>query len=160
MKKRKLTYLLLTACLLTAACTHGTQQAGAPTADTVPAPAVKDSMQLEVFEGSVKAGEDTAYWRASIWHMPHSGNGDSFIRIAHAGKCLIYKGKRYTLRGTDDDPNATVWQCKTNDTLYFNFLVENDSTLRLLSKAPQDEEANDTLRLKRPSHPQTDNTSN
>ena len=128
--------------LLTAlSCTGSSRQAGDATA------APSDTLIGKVFTGSATIGPDTAEWHLEIRHKPHSGDGNFSLSITRTGTTQRFSGRRYTLRGTDDDIDATLWQCKADSTLWFDFLVENDSTLRLLPQGPKHEER-DTLRLR------------
>ena len=127
--------------LLTAlSCTGSSRQAGDATA------APSDTLIGKTFTGSATIGPDTAEWHLEICHKPHSGDGNFSLSITRTGTTQRFSGRRYTLRGTDDDIDATLWQCKADSTLWFDFLVENDSTLRLLPQGPETEE-HDTLRL-------------
>ena len=128
--------------LLTAlSCTGSSRQAGDATA------APSDTLIGKTFTGSATIGPDTAEWHLEIRHKPHSGDGNFSLSITRAETTQRFSGRRYTLRGTDDDIDATLWQCKADSTLWFDFLVENDSTLRLLPQGPKHEER-DTLRLR------------
>lgn len=128
--------------LLTAlSCTGSSRQAGDATA------APSDTLIGKTFTGSATIGPDTAEWHLEIRHKPHSGDGNFSLSITRAGTTQRFNGRRYTLRGTDDNIDATLWQCKADSTLWFDFLVENDSTLRLLPQGPK-HEVRDTLRLR------------
>ena len=128
--------------LLTAlSCTGSSRQAG----DTTAAPS--DTLIGKTFTGSTTIGPDTAEWHLEIRHKPHSGDGNFSLSITRTGTTQRFSGRRYTLRGTDDDIDATLWQCKADSTLWFDFLVENDSMLRLLPQGPEHGER-DTLRLR------------
>ena len=69
-----------------------------------------------------------------IRHRTHSGDGTFLLNLtyleAENGKDMTfsYLGRRYTLKGSADNENAIVWQCRSdNGQELFNFLVENQS---------------------------------
>ena len=77
-----------------------------------------------------------------IRHREHSGDGQFFLRqtyleAEHGNDAVYtYTGRRYTLRGTSTDNDATVWQLVSdNDGSVFNFLYEDSGqTVKLLNE--------------------------
>lgn len=129
--------------LLTAlSCTGSSRQAGDATA------APSDTLIGKVFTGSATIGPDTAEWHLEIRHKPHSGDGSFSLSITRTGTTQRFSGRRYTLRGTDEDINATVWQCLVDTANYFNFLLRDDSTLVFLPRDSRNKET-ESLILKR-----------
>ena len=75
-------------------------------------------------------------------HARHSGDGTFRLTIKREGTAPdTYTGRRYTLRGTDEDINATVWQCLVDTAHYFDFLLRDDSTLVFLPRDTRHEES-------------------
>lgn len=149
MKKRELTYILLAACLLTVACTNSPRQAKTPNTDSIPVTPRADSALVETFAGTSLTGPDASEWHLSVMHARHSGDGTFRLTIKREGTAPdTYTGRRYTLRGTDEDINATVWQCLVDTANYFNFLLRDDSTLVFLPRDSRNKET-ESLILKR-----------
>lgn len=124
MKKRELTSILLAACLLTAACTNSPRQAKTPNTDSIPVTPRADSALVETFAGTSLTGPDASEWHLSVMHARHSGDGTFRLTIKREGTAPdTYTGRRYTLRGTEEDINATVWQCLVDTAHYFDFLL-------------------------------------
>lgn len=149
MKKRELTSILLAACLLTAACTNSPRQAKTPNTDSIPVTPRADSALVETFAGTSLTGPDASKWHLSVMHARHSGDGTFRLTIKREGTAPdTYTGRRYTLRGTEEDINATVWQCLVDTANYFNFLLRDDSTLVFLPRDSRNKET-ESLILKR-----------
>lgn len=149
MKKRELTYILLAACLLTVACTNSPRQAKTPNTDSIPVTPRADSALVETFAGTSLTGPDASEWHLSVMHARHSGDGTFRLTIKREGTAPdTYTGRRYTLRGTEEDINATVWQCLVDTANYFNFLLRDDSTLVFLPRDSRNKET-ESLILKR-----------
>lgn len=149
MKKRELTYILLAACLLTVACTNSPRQAKTPNTDSIPVTPRADSALVETFAGTSLTGPDASEWHLSVMHARHSGDGTFRLTIKREGTAPdTYTERRYTLRGTDEDINATVWQCLVDTANYFNFLLRDDSTLVFLPRDSRNKET-ESLILKR-----------
>ena len=135
MKKRELTYILLAACLLTVACTRSPRHADVTAADSIPVTPRADSALVETFAGTSLTGPDASEWHLSVMHARHSGDGTFRLTIKREGTAPdTYTGRRYTLRGTEEDINATVWQCLVDTAHYFDFLLRDDSTLVFLPR--------------------------
>lgn len=142
MKKRELTYILLAACLLTTACTRSSRHADVTAADSIPVTPRADSALVETFAGTSLTGPDASEWHLSVMHARHSGDGTFRLTIKREGTAPdTYTGRRYTLRGTDEDINATVWQCLVDTAHYFDFLLRDDSTLVFLPRDTRHEES-------------------
>ena len=80
------------------------------------------------------------YCALEVRHREHSGNGTFRLQFTYTEKdtgkesVFSYTGSRLTLRGTPDDPDATVWQLRPdNSDAAFNFLCEGKDTLLLLN---------------------------
>ena len=121
MKKRELTSILLAACLLTTACTRSPRHADVTAADSIPVTPRADSALVETFAGTSLTGPDASEWHLSVMHARHSGDGTFRLTIKREGTAPdTYTGRRYTLRGTEEDINATVWQCLVDTAHYFD----------------------------------------
>lgn len=79
-------------------------------------------------------------YHLTVRHREHSGDGTFLLTLTYLeaekgqDQTFSYSGSRYTLRGTAEDPRATVWQLvadNQHDTFYFQ--VENDQRLTLLN---------------------------
>lgn len=92
----------------------------------------------EIFSGSAA---DTAHYRLAVRHREHSGDGGFTLTITRGSgprhDTTTYTGLRFTLRGTPDDNDATVWQARSDDGPTFEFLCSGD-TLSLLGTHPSD----------------------
>ena len=74
-------------------------------------------LKSRVFKGTCEEG---ATCILTLFNQEHSGDGIfSFTVLGPGNRLNVYKGRVYTLRGTDD---ATLWQCVADDkahTFYF-----------------------------------------
>lgn len=92
-----------------------------------------------------------------IRHREHSGDGRFLLQLTYVNaengkdKTFTHLGKRYTLRGTPTDSNATVWQLVSDeDKATFNFLYNaKKNALTLLGDdfSMADSELNYTLEM-------------
>lgn len=99
--------------------------------------------QESYFEGTLPAADCPGIkYQLSIRNREHSGDGYFMLRLTYIegedGKDITFTslGKRYTMRGTATDNNATVWQLKTNNNKEtYNFLYDDaKKTLTLLTQ--------------------------
>lgn len=87
------------------------------------------------FEGLLPAADCPGIrYELFIRHRTHSGDGTFLLNLTYLeaknGKDMTfsYLGRRYTLKGSAENENAVVWQCRTDDgSELFNFMVENQS---------------------------------
>lgn len=75
------------------------------------------------------------YYRLTLKNQKHSGNGNYIltqINTEKENKRIDSEGKWGTLRGIEEDPNATIYQLNIGDTTkYVNFLYMTDSLIML-----------------------------
>lgn len=99
------------------------------------------NLQARTFQGSIPdtSGVDVHYLLA-VRNREYSGDGIFMLIKTYPAinngnaRSYRYTGKRYTLRGTADNNDATVWQLKTSSGTTFNFLYNNsENTLTLLN---------------------------
>lgn len=78
--------------------------------------------------------------RLTVRHRLHSGDGTfTLILKNEKEKTERYSGRRFTLRGTRQDNDATVWHCvSSQDGRTFDFLVGTDSTLVITGDASRE----------------------
>lgn len=104
----------------------------------------KDSMlgklQIRTFEGTLSTGSNLkAHYRLTVSNYEYSGDGTFILTVTDHNASnrkdgrSVYKGKRYTQRGTPHDNDTTVWQLIANNGKdIFNFLVKDEKTITLL----------------------------
>lgn len=100
--------------------------------DTLPLDSTLGRMLHAVYGGTVEVDGARVAARLDLLCQEYSGDGRF---------CLVYgpdsarvEGRRHTLRGTPDDPDATVWQfVGTDSAQVFSFLHRSDSILVQLS---------------------------
>lgn len=92
-----------------------------------------------VYEGHIQCthGQERTC-RLTVRYRLHSGDGTFRLILKQDGKGTErYSGRRFTLRGTRQDNDATVWQCvSSQDGRTFDFLVGTDSTLVITGDTP------------------------
>lgn len=129
---RRLFFITLI-CVLAVSCTgkgeHGaaadSPSAGLPadsSAIVLEARPHVGAMQSRVYQGTC---EHDATCILTLFNYEYCGDGVFSLTVFGSGNELsVYKGRVYTLRGTDD---ATLWQCVTADGNHtFHFLVDAD----------------------------------
>lgn len=69
-----------------------------------------------------------AEYELTVKKFQNSGDGTFLLRLTENDNCIYYQGKLYTLKGSADNINNTVWQFIADNTekTTFNFLVENN----------------------------------
>lgn len=100
------------------------------------------SLQIRTFEGILPSTSSAnVYYTLTIRSQEHSGNGTFLLVLTRLNaknekeEFRTYQGKRFTLRGTPENENATVWQLVTDDEKEtFNFLRENNDELTMLNE--------------------------
>lgn len=84
-----------------------------------------------------------------IAHQTHSGDGTFTLLKIESNDSVTthysYTGKRYTLRGMPGNADATIWQCRVDSNLQFNYYCVDDTTLIALDSEGRLTE--DTFRL-------------
>ena len=95
-------------------------------------------MITRIYESAGPSEADVRY-RLTVENREHSGDGTFRMEITGCkpedGGCgqSVYSGKRYTLRGTDGDNDATIWQFVAEGGETFNFQYdESEDTLTTL----------------------------
>ena len=129
-------------------------------AHTAPDTLVPGSEAERIYAGTIPSASGRTDYRLTLRNRKHSGDGTYSLIISSPGTkadretALVMKGKWGTLRGTEDDPDATVYQLNIGDPArYVDFLYLKDSLIMLNDARQRFRPASDyTLRLnaKRP----------
>lgn len=129
--KKPLFAILL--CLLIASCTGKGESRQETASQETDSPADTSAVVLEAkphvggLVSRVYMGmcEEEATCILTLFNYEYSGDGIfSFTILRPGNKLSVYKGKVYTLKGSDD---ATLWQCVTSDRAHvFYFLADAD----------------------------------
>lgn len=114
-------------------------------------------MVVDTYSGLLPAASGPGIqYTLSIRHQEHSGDGRFRLLMTYIeadnGKdtTFVYKGRRFTQRGTMGDKDATVYQLITDDRKEtFLFLRENEDTLLLLNEQYEKPKSRLNYRLKR-----------
>ena len=135
MKKQLVTASLL--ALLAASCGHRTDRSTAAPDSSKPAAAA--SAQA-TYEGLLPAADGPGIrYELTLENREHSGDGTyrlamTYLEAENGRDTTFFSSGRWgTLRGTDDDPDATVYQLNIGDTTLeqISFLSYPDSLIML-----------------------------
>ena len=147
MKKQLVTASLL--ALLAASCGHRTDRSTAAPDSSKPAAAASAQAtdtaalgpeMLRTYEGLVPAADGPGIrYELTLENREHSGDGTyrlamTYLEAENGRDTTFFSSGRWgTLRGTDDDPDATVYQLNIGDTTLeqINFLSYPDSLIML-----------------------------
>ena len=147
MKKQLVTASLL--ALLAASCGHRTDRSTAAPDSSKPAAAASAQAtdtaalgpeMLRTYEGLLPAADGPGIrYELTLENREHSGDGTyrlamTYLEAENGRDTTFFSSGRWgTLRGTDDDPDATVYQLNIGDTTLeqINFLSYPDSLIML-----------------------------
>ena len=141
MKKQLVTASLL--ALLAASCGHRTDRSTAAPDSSKPAAAASAQAtdtaalgpeMLRTYEGLLPAADGPGIrYELTLENREHSGDGTYRLAMTYLDTTFFSSGRWGTLRGTDDDPDATVYQLNIGDTTLeqINFLSYPDSLIML-----------------------------
>ena len=142
MKKQLVTASLL--ALLAASCGHRTDRSTAAPDSSKPAAAASAQAlgpeMLRIYEGLLPAADGPGIrYELTLENREHSGDGTyrlamTYLEAENGRDTTFFSSGRWgTLRGTDDDPDATVYQLNIGDTTLeqINFLSYPDSLIML-----------------------------
>ena len=143
MKKQLVTASLL--ALLAASCGHRTDRSTAAPDSSKPSAQATDTAalgpeMLRTYEGLLPAADGPGIrYELTLENREHSGDGTyrlamTYLEAENGRDTTFFSSGRWgTLRGTDDDPDATVYQLNIGDTTLeqINFLSYPDSLIML-----------------------------
>ncbi|MFR3488351.1 MAG: copper resistance protein NlpE N-terminal domain-containing protein [Alistipes ihumii] len=146
MKKQLVTASLL--ALLAASCGHRTDRSTAAPDSSKPAAAASAQAtdtaalgpeMLRTYEGLLPAADGPGIrYELTLENREHSGDGTyrlamTYLEAENGRDTTFFERPMGTLRGTDDDPDATVYQLNIGDTTLeqINFLSYPDSLIML-----------------------------
>ena len=142
MKKQLVTASLL--ALLAASCGHRTDRSTAAPDSSNSAQATDTAAlgpeMLRTYEGLLPAADGPGIrYELTLENREHSGDGTyrlamTYLEAENGRDTTFFSSGRWgTLRGTDDDPDATVYQLNIGDTTLnqINFLSYPDSLIML-----------------------------
>lgn len=122
---------------------------GSVPCDTMLLDSTLGRLTSSLYKGVVRVDGNNLDAQLYLVCQEHSGDGRFSLKL-RTGSVQFYAGRRYTLRGTQEDRNATVWQLVANDSVHvLNFLCQGDSILIQLSDQCGKLPGEDSLLLKR-----------